>query len=65
MIMQTIEILAWLLPVAVIVTIMAMSIRVLLEYERGVVFTLGRLQAVKGPGLILVIPVVQRMVMAA
>ncbi len=62
MIMQTIEILAWLLPVAVIVTIMAMSIRVLLEYERGVVFTLGRLQAVKGPGLILIIPVVQRMV---
>jgi regulator of protease activity HflC (stomatin/prohibitin superfamily) len=62
MIMQTIEIFAWLLPVAVIVTIVAMSIRVLLEYERGVVFTLGRLQAVKGPGLILVIPVVQRMV---
>ena len=62
MIMQTIEILAWLLPVAVIVAIVAMSIRVLLEYERGVVFTLGRLQAVKGPGLILIIPVVQRMV---
>ncbi len=62
MIMQTIEIFAWLLPVAVIVVIVAMSIRVLLEYERGVVFTLGRLQAVKGPGLILVIPVVQRMV---
>ncbi|TAJ86793.1 slipin family protein [Reyranella sp.] len=60
--MQTIEIFAWLLPVAAIVAIVAMSIRVLLEYERGVVFTLGRLQAVKGPGLILVIPVVQRMV---
>ncbi len=62
MIMQIVEIFTWLLPVAAIVTIMAMSIRVLLEYERGVVFTLGRLQAVKGPGLILVIPVVQRMV---
>lgn len=62
MIMQIVEILTWLLPVAAIVTIVAMSIRVLLEYERGVVFTLGRLQAVKGPGLILVIPVVQRMV---
>jgi len=62
MTMQIIEIFAWLLPVAAIVTIVAMSIRVLLEYERGVVFTLGRLQAVKGPGLILVIPVVQRMV---
>ena len=62
MTMQMIEILAWLLPVAAIVALVAMSIRVLLEYERGVVFTLGRLQAVKGPGLILVIPVVQRMV---
>lgn len=62
MTMQIIEIFTWLLPVAAIVTIVAMSIRVLLEYERGVVFTLGRLQAVKGPGLILVIPVVQRMV---
>ncbi|ODT16993.1 MAG: hypothetical protein ABS35_26910 [Kaistia sp. SCN 65-12] len=57
-----IEIFSWLLPVAAIVALVAMSIRVLLEYERGVVFTLGRLQAVKGPGLILVIPVVQRMV---
>jgi regulator of protease activity HflC (stomatin/prohibitin superfamily) len=62
MIMQIVEIFTWLLPVAAIVTIVAMSIRVLLEYERGVVFMLGRLQAVKGPGLILVIPVVQRMV---
>lgn len=59
---QIVEIVAWLLPVLVIVAIVALSIRVLLEYERGVVFTLGRLQAVKGPGLILVIPVVQRMV---
>lgn len=62
MTMQMIEIFSWLLPVAAIVALVAMSIRVLLEYERGVVFTLGRLQAVKGPGLILVIPVVQRMV---
>lgn len=62
MTMQTIEVFAWLLPVAAIVAIVAMSIRILLEYERGVVFTLGRLQAVKGPGLIFVIPVVQRMV---
>lgn len=62
MTMQIVEIVSWLLPVLVIVGIVALSIRVLLEYERGVVFTLGRLQAVKGPGLILVIPVVQRMV---
>jgi regulator of protease activity HflC (stomatin/prohibitin superfamily) len=38
------------------------SIKILFEYERGVVFFLGRFQAVKGPGLIIVIPVIQQMV---
>jgi len=38
------------------------AIRILREYERGVVFTLGRFTGVKGPGLILLIPVVQQMV---
>jgi regulator of protease activity HflC (stomatin/prohibitin superfamily) len=38
------------------------SIRVLREYERGVIFRLGRLIAQKGPGLILLIPVIDRMV---
>jgi regulator of protease activity HflC (stomatin/prohibitin superfamily) len=39
-----------------------MSVRILREYERGVVFQLGRFWAVKGPGLILLIPVIQQMV---
>ena len=38
------------------------SVRVLREYERGVIFRLGRLIATKGPGLILLIPMVDRMV---
>ena len=38
------------------------SVRVLREYERGVVFRLGRLIAQKGPGLILLIPLIDRMV---
>ena len=38
------------------------SIRVLREYERGVIFRLGRLIAQKGPGLIILIPVIDRMV---
>jgi regulator of protease activity HflC (stomatin/prohibitin superfamily) len=38
------------------------AIKVLREYERGVVFFLGRFQAVKGPGLIIIIPIVQQMV---
>jgi regulator of protease activity HflC (stomatin/prohibitin superfamily) len=37
------------------------SVRVLREYERGVVFTLGRFTGVRGPGLILLIPLVQQM----
>ena len=40
----------------------AASIRILREYERAVVFRLGRLLAVKGPGLVLLIPAVDRMV---
>ncbi len=51
------------LPIVVIVVaILATSIRILREYERGVVFTLGRFTGVKGPGLILLLPYVQQMV---
>lgn len=51
------------LPILVIlVAILATSIRILREYERGVVFTLGRFTGVKGPGLILLLPYVQQMV---
>src|SRR5512147_1915755 len=46
----------------VILILLAMSLRILREYERGVVFQLGRFWAVKGPGLIILIPVVQQMV---
>lgn len=41
--------------------ILANSIRVLKEYERGVIFRLGRLIGAKGPGLILLIPIVDKM----
>jgi regulator of protease activity HflC (stomatin/prohibitin superfamily) len=44
------------------VILLAASIRVLREYERGVIFRLGRLIAQKGPGLIFLIPVIDRMV---
>ncbi|MBN2762293.1 MAG: slipin family protein [Bacteroidales bacterium] len=42
--------------------ILASAIRVLREYDRGVIFRLGRLIGAKGPGLILLIPVIDRMV---
>ncbi|MCF6192137.1 MAG: slipin family protein, partial [Candidatus Hydrothermae bacterium] len=41
---------------------LASMIRILREYERGVIFRLGRYVGVKGPGLILLIPVIDRMV---
>ncbi len=42
--------------------IISNSVKILREYERGVIFRLGRLIATKGPGLILLIPLVDRMV---
>ena len=55
---------AYLLPLvcfAAVVLLIA-SVRILREYERAVVFTLGRFQRVKGPGLVLLIPFIQEMV---
>src|SRR6266550_3398829 len=54
-------------PIMVIVVVLAIfilpqAIRILREYERGVIFRLGKLQGAKGPGIILLIPVVDRMV---
>src|SRR5690554_4074460 len=46
----------------VLLVLLASAIKVLREYERGVVFQLGRFWKVKGPGLILLVPVVQQMV---
>jgi regulator of protease activity HflC (stomatin/prohibitin superfamily) len=51
-----------LIPVLVVIALLAYSFRILREYERGVVFQLGRLWKVKGPGLVIVIPVIQQMV---
>lgn len=45
-----------------IILFLAFSIRILREYQRGVVFTLGRFTSVKGPGLIILIPGIQQMV---
>lgn len=57
------DILAWVLPVTVIaVVVLPSAIRILREYERGVIFRLGKLLRAKGPGIVLLIPVVDRMV---
>ncbi|MCK5077599.1 MAG: slipin family protein, partial [Calditrichia bacterium] len=45
-----------------ILLLLTSSVRILREYERGVIFRLGRLIGAKGPGLFFLIPVVDRMV---
>jgi regulator of protease activity HflC (stomatin/prohibitin superfamily) len=46
----------------IVLILLFAAIRILNEYERGVIFTLGRYTGTKGPGIIIVIPFVQRMV---
>ena len=48
--------------VGLVVLFLFSSIKILKEYERGVIFLLGRFQTVKGPGIIIVIPGIQQMV---
>jgi len=48
--------------IAVVVLLLFSAIKILPEYERGVMFTLGRMTGVKGPGLFLVIPIIQKMI---
>ena len=51
-----------LITVGLVVLFLFIAIKILREYERGVIFFLGRFQKVKGPGLIIVIPGIQQMV---
>ncbi|MBZ9797670.1 slipin family protein [Mesorhizobium sp. ES1-4] len=53
---------AYLLLTLVVVIFLSAAVRILREYQRGVVFTLGRFTGVKGPGLIILVPFVQQMV---
>lgn len=46
----------------IVISFLASAIKILREYERGVIFTLGRFTRVSGPGLVIVIPVIQQMV---
>ncbi len=53
----------WAAPIIILAVIfLPQAIRILREYERGVIFRLGKLLGAKGPGLILLIPIVDRMV---
>lgn len=52
----------WLVVILILIFLLFYSVKVLREYERGVIFLLGRFWKVKGPGLVIVIPIVQQMV---
>jgi len=52
----------WFAAAFVVIVLIFSSFRILREYERGVVFTLGRFWKVKGPGLVLIVPGIQQMV---
>ena len=51
-----------LLAVIFLIIILMSAVKVVQEYERGVIFRLGRLQGAKGPGLFFIIPIIDRMV---
>jgi regulator of protease activity HflC (stomatin/prohibitin superfamily) len=57
-----VEIAVYVLILALVGLFLAMAIKILREYQRAVVFTLGRFTGVKGPGLIFLVPFVQQMV---
>ena len=61
--MDLIANLGFYIPLIVVALLFLMAaIKILREYERGVIFTLGRFTGVKGPGLIIIVPIIQQMV---
>jgi regulator of protease activity HflC (stomatin/prohibitin superfamily) len=60
---ESARLVVWLVPIILLAVIMLpQMIRILREYERAVIFRLGKLLGTKGPGLIFLIPIVDRMV---
>ena len=56
------EAITFIVPLVVLIIVLVSMLKILREYERGVVFMLGRFWSVKGPGLIIIIPILQEMV---
>jgi regulator of protease activity HflC (stomatin/prohibitin superfamily) len=63
MLEEAASLVGWLVPIIILaVVILPQTARILREYERGVIFRLGKLYGTKGPGLIFLIPIADRMV---
>ncbi len=60
--MIPVGLIGWVIALGLLIVIIGSAVRILLEYERGVVFRLGRFAGVKGPGLRFIIPIVDRLV---
>lgn len=60
--MIPVGLIGWAVVVALVAFIISNSVKILIEYERGVVFRLGRFAGVKGPGLRFIIPVVDKLI---
>jgi regulator of protease activity HflC (stomatin/prohibitin superfamily) len=56
------DFLPFLILAVIVLVFLFAAIRILREYERGVIFTLGRFTGVKGPGFIILVPFVQQLV---
>ena len=52
----------FIIPLVLLIVVLVSMLKILREYERGVVFMLGRFWSVKGPGLIIIIPILQEMI---
>ena len=60
---ESTKLISWLIPLIFLaIIVLPQAIRILREYERGVIFRLGKLLGTKGPGMIFLIPIVDRMV---
>ena len=55
----------FIIPLVLVIILLVSMLKILREYERGVVFMLGRFWSVKGPGLIIIIPILQEMMRVA
>jgi regulator of protease activity HflC (stomatin/prohibitin superfamily) len=60
--MSTATLIGLALAILLVAVLLSAAIKVVPEYERGVIFRLGRIQGAKGPGLFLIIPIIDRMV---
>ncbi len=60
--MDVVNLTLWVLAAMLLVMLVRASVKIVSEYERGVIFRLGRVQEAKGPGLFFIIPIVDRMV---